>query len=192
MAGVKGRSGGRNAKTLREHQLDGTIRPDRHGDGHACPDPPLGDPPKPDYLEGEALAEWDRTVERCRTNGTLAVTDDAAIENYVDAHVQWWRLKLERDVLPSVLWEKVTQSMDEAGNVSTFSEPRIHPVVGRIDTALKTKKLLQVELGLTPVSRSRVKVTAKDAKPEPTALERLQAESRQIRAVPTAAFGRSE
>jgi len=184
MPGVKGqRSGGRNAKTVKQHQLDGTHRADRHGGGFANPDPPLGDTPKPEYLDGEASAEWDRTIERCRTNGTLAVTDDAAIENYVDAHVQWWLLKQERDGLPSVLWEKVTQRMDEAGHVETFREPRIHPVVGRIDSALKTKKALQVELGLTPASRSRVKITIKDAKPEATPLEKLQAETRQLRAV---------
>lgn len=45
MPGVKGqRSGGQNAKTLRQHRLEGTIKKHRHS-GYENADPPLGNPP---------------------------------------------------------------------------------------------------------------------------------------------------
>ena len=52
MAGVKGRSGGHNRRTLADHQLRGTYRPSRHADlVTPAPAPPLTWKPSPKDLE---------------------------------------------------------------------------------------------------------------------------------------------
>ena len=63
MAGVKGRSGGQNAKTVEDHKLGGTFRGHRHA-GVINPDPPKGVPQPPKALSGDAAAEWDRMITR--------------------------------------------------------------------------------------------------------------------------------
>lgn len=42
------------------HVVDGTFRKDRHAGAEVQPTLPIGDPP--DWLEGEALAEWQRLL----------------------------------------------------------------------------------------------------------------------------------
>ncbi len=82
MAGIKGtRTGGRNAKSIHEHQLAGTFRRDRHGDAGSI-SVPEGVPTPPVELSGEALAEWGRMVDRLRQTRTLSTVDDAVLYQY--------------------------------------------------------------------------------------------------------------
>ena len=83
MAGVQGRSGGRNAKTAKQHRLEGTTQKHRHS-GYTNADPPLGDPPKPKGLTKVASAEWDLMVEDLRQSKTLAVTDRSVLHQYCE------------------------------------------------------------------------------------------------------------
>ena len=168
MAGVKGRSGGRNAKTVKRHRMEGTTRKHRHG-GYTNADPPLGDPPKTDGLGQVASAEWDRMVERLRLAKTLAVTDDAALLDYVQMHALADRLQATVDELQSLVYFKHTQTMDGDGLVTNHAEPKIHPVVGQLRQARMATKALLVELGQTPASRSRVKVPEQPAEVDPFA-----------------------
>ena len=81
MAGVKGRSGGRNAKTVEQHRLEGTYDPSRHA-GFENPEPPKGTPESPKPLQGDAKDEWDRMIRRLDASKTLSVVDDAALFQY--------------------------------------------------------------------------------------------------------------
>lgn len=164
MAGVKGRSGGHNAKTQEQHRLEGTGRKDRHT-GYRNPEPATGMPAKPDRLTGEAAAEWDRMVGRLEQCKTLAVVDDAILVEYCELHALTHRLQGEIDELPALFFEKT--SVDGAG--VEHVEPKVHPGVGQLRQARMAKRTLLVEFGLTPASRGRVKIPEQPGEPDPFA-----------------------
>jgi phage terminase small subunit len=99
MPGVKGRSGGRNAKTVAQHTLTGTYRRDRHGD-RRNPEPPAGAPDRPPDLQGAAAAEWDRVVADLVPSGSIATVDGAALRSYCELHATADRLQREVNGLP--------------------------------------------------------------------------------------------
>ena len=169
MSGVVGRSG-RRGKTAKQHKLDGTHRKDRHS-GYTNADPPLGDPPKPDGLGAVASAEWDRMVERLRQAKTLAVTDDAALEDYVQQHATVQRLQALQDSLAQdeLAYVKITTVVMADAHPHEVGEPKMHPVVGQLRQARLTRSRFLVELGQTPASRSRVKVPEQPAEDDPFA-----------------------
>lgn len=142
MPGVKGRSGGRNAKTVAQHQLTHTYRPDRHGD-RRNPDPPAGPPVRPDTLTGEAAAEWDRVVARLTTSQAIATVDDAALVQYCQLHALAERLQGEVDALPTLT-----------------ADDRVHPAVTQLRHARLAVLRYLVEFGLTPAARGRVQLPA--------------------------------
>ena len=162
MPGVPGRSGGRNAKTVKQHKLEGTTQKSRHS-GYTNADPPLGDPPKPDGLGEVASAEWDRMVERLRLAKTLAVTDDAALFDYVQMHALTERLQATVDGLDELTYVKITTVVMADAQPHEVGEPKMHPAVGQLRQARMAKKALLVEFGQTPASRGRVKVPEKSA-----------------------------
>lgn len=68
MPGVRGRSGGRNKKSLQAHLLTGSYRPDRHGALALVPEPgsvaPTADRhPAPPGLSAESQALWEATLD---------------------------------------------------------------------------------------------------------------------------------
>lgn len=76
MAGVRGRSGGHNRKSLMEHRLAGTFRKGRHG--HLVDIAPPANPAavtKPDTLSVAAAKVWDALAPVCSRLGTLTATD---------------------------------------------------------------------------------------------------------------------
>jgi phage terminase small subunit len=81
MARGGARSGaGRKQLGAELHVLKGTFKPGRHGERDDQPqEPRKGRPEAPMPLEGAALAEWDRTLNRLESAGTLSVIDDAAV-----------------------------------------------------------------------------------------------------------------
>jgi P27 family predicted phage terminase small subunit len=187
---VKGRSGGRNAKTVQQHQLEGTFRTTRH-EGIENPDPPKGKPDPPRPLTGHAKAEWDRMVSRLETSKTLAVVDDAALYQYCclfgeveddsDAIAQLQELSAQLKQLVTKL--EGIELVEAVGKIVELQK-----VLDRKRTKLRqghmALKQMLVEFGMTPASRSRVKVIADpdgtDAKPK-SPLAALQQKARVLR-----------
>jgi P27 family predicted phage terminase small subunit len=154
MAGVKGRSGGRNRKSTRLHLLQGTFQPSRH----VVPDveAPAGVPAVPAGLTAAALVEWTRLVEHLQAMGTLSRVDDLVLEQYARLAGDASRLQADADALDSTWFAKV--SVDGAGVEHT--EPKLHPVFAQLRQYRLALRVLLVELGLTPVARNRVKPAA--------------------------------
>lgn len=169
MAGVKGRSGGRNARTTQEHVLRGSFRDDRHG-GATTPEPPKGipDPPKP--LDGDALAEWDRMVARLTESGTLARVDDAVLYQYCRLFSETEALavsQLETAASIDILEENL-HGLEGAEIVQCFQEiTKLRQLEAGYSTKIRQGRMALrtylVELGQTPASRSRVKIAKPDA-----------------------------
>ena len=151
MAGTA-QSGGRNRKSAAAHALAGNLRTDRHT--FTSPQPPAGAPEKPADLVGEASAEWDRMVARLSACKTLTAVDDAALASYCRLHADATRLQTALDALDSPFFSKV--SVDGAG--IEHREPKVHPGFAQLRSYRQALRQYLVEFGLTPSSRSRVKV----------------------------------
>lgn len=177
MPGIKGRSGGRNAKTVKQHQREGTFDPSRHG-GVRNPEPPVGPPAAvPTMLKGEALAEWHRMIDRLAAAQTLSTIDDAVLYGYCRLHADTERLQAAVDALPSMYYLRHTLAGYDA---------KIHPVVVQLRQYRMALRTYLVEFGLTPASRGRVRMTDSSAKgddnKEPTSrLGQLQKTARILR-----------
>jgi P27 family predicted phage terminase small subunit len=151
MAGTA-HSGGRNKRSAASHQLTGTLRRDRHT--FTSPSPPTGEPVRPDTLKGEARAEWDRMVVRLTASQTLSTVDDAALYVYCRVFADAERLQRAVDALDSPFFDKV--SVDGAG--VEHIEPKVHPGFAQLRSYRQALRQFLVEFGLTPSSRSRVKL----------------------------------
>jgi P27 family predicted phage terminase small subunit len=153
-------SGGRNKKSQRAHTLAGTGRKHR-GTARTSPDldpdPPKGRPPLPQKLKGEALAEWDRMVDRLEASKTLSVVDDAVLYRYCQLHARAERLERQIARLKSAFY------VDHVGN------PKVHPAFAQLRSYDQALRGYLVEFGMTPAARSRVKVPDAQAPVDPFA-----------------------
>ena len=135
MAGIKGqRSGGVHAKTLAQHDLEGTRNATRHT-GFRSPETPEGEPEPPGELTEQTQVEWDRMLVRLRAAKTISPLDDAALW----AYVQMWdlarRLQQTVDELDELTYIKISTVVMADGEPHEIGEPKVHPVVGQLRQA---------------------------------------------------------
>lgn len=112
MAGVPGRSGGRNRKTTAEHKLNGSYRSDRHG-GRIDGVDAVGDPRKPDDISPLQLSLWDAIVGTL-PDGVVGTLDSASLT----ALVRWYGIyadlmsRVEQDPSDTKLMSQATKAWD--------------------------------------------------------------------------------
>lgn len=166
MAGVKGRSGGRNARSRAFHVLHGTFRDDRHADQEFI-DPPKGTPAIPRGLAGAARAEWNRMVARMETSKTLSTVDDAALYQYTQLFAETEAIRVD-----NVELKKLAKQLKHAVLNGKLEGAELVEAIGKIvvlhQLAQKQSTQLRqghmairqylVEFGMTPSARNRVKV----------------------------------
>ncbi|MEO1063731.1 MAG: phage terminase small subunit P27 family [Actinomycetota bacterium] len=110
------------------------------------PNAPVGDAPEPpDWLDAEAKAEWERTVEDLRATGTLQRVDRVALVTYCQA----W----------SNLVESTTTLRDEGATYTTDSGYcGKHPACTIQKESMQTLIAFAREFGLTPMARIRMEI----------------------------------
>jgi len=111
------------------------------------PHPAQGIPNRPDWLDAEAQAEWDRVTAELSEMGLLTLADRAALAAYCTA---WSR------------WVDAEAMVKKFGTIVKSPEkgfPMKSPYLSIADQALETMRKLMVEFGLTPSSRSRIRVS---------------------------------
>jgi len=145
MAGVPGRSGGANRRSAKEHQLRGTYRADRHGP--PPPDEPPNEPlppttyPPPADLTGPARRHWRYFAPLLQSARVQTPSDIQTLADYCRACAA----VEDRDRRLAGVMRK--RQIDWS-------------VQARLDRELRgwmeRKAKLASELGLTPLSRSRV------------------------------------
>ena len=91
-------SGGRNKKAAHIHLVNGTFRPDRHNPTEDV-QAPSGTPEPPSTLSGDALAEWQRMVDRMVRANTISAIDDAALYQYVELFAETEAIKKDHSRL---------------------------------------------------------------------------------------------
>lgn len=189
MAGTKGRSGGRNARTVQEHQELGTYRHDRH-DGIANPDPPKGLPTSPKPLEGDAKEEWDRMIARLTVSKTLSTVDDGVLYQYCRLFAETEAIAVTQLETASTidLLEENLRGEDRENLLEVCQEiTKLKQLESRYTTQIRQGRMALrtylVEFGMTPAARSRVKVLGADDEKPLSPLAALQQSARAIRRV---------
>jgi P27 family predicted phage terminase small subunit len=105
-----------------------------------------GAPDAPDWLDAEAQAEWVRVTADLDAMGLLSRADRPALAAYCTA---WSR------------WVEAEAMVKRFGSIVKSPEkgfPMKSPYLSIADQAMETMRKFLVEFGLTPSSRSRIKV----------------------------------
>lgn len=162
MPGTKN-SGGRNRKSGQMHIVQGTFRPDRHGENDT-PEPPKGVPLPPKPLTAEAQAEWDRMVGRLEQSKTLSMVDDAALYQYVQLFAETELVKadnvqvrkLSKDLKRAIKDLEGVELLQAVGEVV-----KLQQIIARHSQQLRQGHMAirqyLIEFGMTPSARTRVK-----------------------------------
>lgn len=131
------------------------------------PQPPVAVPEMPKGLRPAARREWHRIVVELLKLGVLTVVDGKALAMYCDAYADWQ--EAQRDctknglVLDTPVLDKEKQpiyltGMSEDGVRQLLLVRKINPAFTVKIAAMKTMKSFLIEFGLTPASRSKLKV----------------------------------
>lgn len=192
MAGVKGRSGGSNAKTRKQLEQQGTYRPDRH-DGIENPAPLPGMPKPPAKLGRIARKEWRRCVQILDEQKRLSRDIASALYQYCQLFEDSENIAARRAERKKTieLMQDQLPDLDPDAKLEVISNitSLLHLDV-KDETQIRQYRLAirayLVEFGLTPAARSRVK-QIDDRPSTPTApsspFARLQGQAQAIRRV---------
>ena len=115
------------------------------------PVPKVDRPKCPTWMKGEGRKEWKRITDELFSLGVLAKVDRGCIESYCETYRLWRGVLKEAASEPFVLY--------------TQSGPKENPIhrVARNYADQLMKGLVQ--MGLTPIARSRLTVTEQTAAP---------------------------
>jgi len=110
------------------------------------PVPPRGMPECPEYLDPVAQAEWARTADILHEMGLLSLADRTALAAYCTAYSRW--IHAEDQVRK---FGAIVKSPEKGF-------PMKSPYLTIAEQSLETMRKFMVEFGLTPSSRSRIRV----------------------------------
>ncbi len=136
--------GGRKPTPTKLKVLNGN--PGRRPLNDREPIAPTGIPECPDWLDEEAKAEWQRIVPELQLMGMLSRADRPALAAYCTA---WSR------------WKNAEEQVRKFGAIVKSPEkgfPMKSPYLSIAEQSLETMRKLMVEFGLTPSSRSRIRI----------------------------------
>jgi P27 family predicted phage terminase small subunit len=138
-------SGGRNRLPMSAHILRGTFRKDRHNADEPRPGELSTDCPD-ELSDALSKGEWKRTIVPAIECGHITSADRA----FAIAHCELW-----------ATWQSQLQEATKHPHVVAVGPhryPRPNPARSVANQTLLILAKVDAELGLTPVSRSRVRV----------------------------------
>ena len=150
MPGVKGRSG-RNRLPVAQLKANGTYRADRHKDRDREPQPqgrlmkPLG----LEMIDPVADALWEQFITPMSETGALTSADAHAVMS-----LMWWHEK----------WRDLAELYENTMNMKVFE---------KMVKAWEKFESLALQLGYTPVARTRMKVPLSDEDDSATGIEKF-------------------
>jgi P27 family predicted phage terminase small subunit len=113
-------------------------------------------PDPPEWLDGEARARWDELAPQLEGAGLLTSIDAGALAAYCQVWARW--RKAEEAIVQFGQVIKTPEKRDRKGRVISGGYPVQSPYIGIANKALSHVRALECEFGMTPSSRSRVKV----------------------------------
>lgn len=147
MSGTAGKSG-RKPQPRAAKELKGTYRADQHNEDEPTPMVFTEAPACPSFLTGHARTAWQTLAEELSSTGVLSKQDLFALETFCASYGEWRTAKGQ-------LRKYGMTHKGEDGRVV------VSPYVKIAEDAKKQIKAWANELGVTPSSRSRVKVEKK-------------------------------
>jgi len=131
---------GRPAKLAILKEMDADIR--------MIEDMPQETPDCPDWLSGEAKAEWERIVPQVAARRMLSAVDAATLAAYCTTYARW---------------KKVAGILEEEGLTFTNSrgDVQAHPMTRHEISLLAELRKIGDTFGFNPHSRQRIKAPAK-------------------------------
>lgn len=115
------------------------------------PQPKVAIPDCPEFMFPEAKKEWKRIILQLKILGLISEIDSAALMGYCQSYA------MAQKAAEAIKLSGLTCVTDK-GNVIQ------NPEVGVFNTALSNMHKFLVEFGMTPSSRSRIKVDTNDKK----------------------------
>jgi P27 family predicted phage terminase small subunit len=119
------------------------------------PSPRSGDPVMPRGLSKEAAKEWRAIVPELREMGVLTKIDGKALAAYCHSYARWMEAEEEIRRVGIVVQEPI---WDQTSGRLMGVKFKKNPAVTISETAMKIMKSFLVEFGMTPSSRSRVRI----------------------------------
>jgi P27 family predicted phage terminase small subunit len=128
------------------HEASGAYAKNPQRRNREEPKPTAGIPEKPDIVANDQVASacWDRVCKKLIDMGTMTIADEDLLTIYC---LDWSQLVWLQEVLRE---GNVTEVNGNGNRVSSPEAANYHKYAARIQKA-------QVELGLTPSSRSRIR-----------------------------------
>jgi P27 family predicted phage terminase small subunit len=127
--------------------------PGKRKPNNAEPSAPAGVPPMP-KLSAEAAREWKRIVPELLKLGVLTVVDGKALAGYCHAFARWQEAEKAVSKFGLIIQEPILLVDEPTGYVRI----KRNPAAAESREAMKTMKSFLVEFGLTPASRSRIRI----------------------------------
>lgn len=124
------------------------------------PTPEKAIPECPDFLDNAAKREWFRMCEELFKLGLLTNLDRAALGAYCSAYSQW---EWSENEIPK-LQKKMTSAKKAAERRRAWGELCVARGIRK--NAFKDMKTFLTELGLSPASRTRIRVKPDDGQGE--------------------------
>lgn len=167
MAGTRS---GFNKKTKGELERAGTFRKDRHGDLKS-PEPTAGRPEPPAILDEMAQSEWDRMVWAFEDMGMLHKVDVFSVHQYCRLYAETERVAEQQSDAKESL-TRLEENMPDLGELSPQDRlaffghvVTLQKLISKCTDQLRAGRMAirqyLVEFGLTPASRGRIKLPAK-------------------------------
>lgn len=128
--------------------------PGRRPLNHREPKPKEGTPTMPAWMKGEARAEWQRIVPELRSMGLLTLVDRAALSAYCQA----WAELVECTKVLQDEGRVVEEPVVGRDGAHLGERVKAHPIVRMQRDAFARLKAFLAEFGLTPASRSSIKL----------------------------------
>lgn len=160
-------AGGNARKSRAAHERSGTYRKDRHAD-LKNPEPPLGRPEPPVSIDEIARGEWDRMMVRLEQSQSLSVVDDAAIYQYCQLYAETEAVKVQQveavasvDILEQNLSDVKGEDVVQLFGQIVILRKLISKCTDQLRQGRVALRQFLGEFGLTPASRGRVKLPAK-------------------------------
>jgi P27 family predicted phage terminase small subunit len=120
------------------------------------PQYPTAIPTPPDYLDDDAIIEWERVTPLLYSQGLISELDMAMLAGYCTSYSTW--VKAERDVQKYGL----TRETSTGSLVQT-------PYLNIANSTKKLMKDFAVQFGMSPVSKARVSARKPNTKVDPWA-----------------------
>lgn len=123
------------------------------------PEPPRGAGPCPDFLDDVGRETWARITRQLDAMGVLTEADGEAVALYCSIYSQWIAA---RSILAAEGLTSISSTVTETSRGSTVRETlKPHPLLATVKECQAQMCRLLGQFGMTPASRSGLKVGGK-------------------------------